>query len=189
LSHDGGNTTHLNVMDKDGNVVALTESIECFFGSGILVPEVGLLMNDEMHDFDPEPRRPNSIEPKKRPMSSMAPTILFKDGQPFLAVGSAGGPRIISSVMQTILNLVEFGMTLEQVVAAPRFHCQRGKITLEDGIGRSTLNALKRLGHKVDTKARRDLFFGGVQAAIFDSATKRYLGTADPRRDGIALAF
>jgi gamma-glutamyltranspeptidase/glutathione hydrolase len=189
FSHDGGNTAHLNVMDKDGNVVALTESIECFFGSGIFVPEVGLLMNDEMHDFDPEPGRPNSIEAKKRPMSSMAPTILFKDGQPFLAVGSAGGPRIISSVMQTILNVVEFRMTLEQAVAAPRFHCQRDKITLEDGIGRSTLNALKKLGHRVEMKARRDLFFGGVQAAMFDSARKRYVGTADPRRDGTALAF
>ena len=188
LSH-GSNTSHLNVMDKEGNVVALTESIECYFGSGILIPEVGLLMNDEMHDFDPEPGRLNSVEPKKRPLSSMGPTILFKDDRPYVALGGAGGPRIISSVVQTILNIVEFGMTLDQAVAAPRFHCQRDKVTVENGIRYNTLKALMTIGHRIETKPRNDLFFGGVQAAMSDSAQGVYLGTADPRRDGIALAF
>jgi len=188
-SHEGTSTTHLSVIDKEGNVIALTESIECLFGSGVLLPELGLLMNDQMHDFDPLPGRLNSVEPKKRPLSSMAPTIVFKDGQPWLALGSAGGPRIISSVLQVILNMVDFGMTLQQAVAAPRVHCQRDKIRVETEIPGPISNALRGLGHDVETTRTRDLFFGGIHAVSLDLASKTYHGTADPRRDGVALAF
>ena len=188
-SYEGSGTSHVSVLDKEGNAVALTESIECYFGSGVLVPEVGILMNDEMHDFDPTPGRSNSIQPRKRPMSSMAPTILFKDGRPSLVLGSAGGPRIISSVLQTIVNMVDFRMALQEAVAAPRFHCQGGRIVCEASIDPRTQNSLQRLGHKVQTRNAADLFFGGVHAIAFDHAHRSYTGTADPRRDGIALAI
>jgi len=188
-THDGTSTTHLSVMDRGGNVAALTESIECCFGSGILVPQVGVLMNDQMHDFDPHPGKLNSIEPKKRPLSSIAPTILFKDGRPHVALGSAGGARIISSVAQTIINLVEFGMKLPEAVAAPRFHCQRDMIILEREISGRALSDMRKLGHRIEIKRGPDLFFGGVHATGFDPANRTYVGTGDPRRDGIALAF
>jgi gamma-glutamyltranspeptidase/glutathione hydrolase len=188
-SHEGTSTTHLSVIDKEGDVVALTESIECFFGSGILVPELGVLMNDQMHDFDPLPGRLNSIEPKKRPLSSMSPTLIFKDGEPCLALGSAGGPRIISSVLQVILNMVDFGMTLQRAVAAPRVHCQRDKIRVETELPGPISKALREFGHDIEMTRNRDLFFGGIHAVSFDSASKTYHGAADPRRDGVALAF
>lgn len=187
--HEGTSTTHLSVIDEEGNAVAITESIECFFGSGILIPELGLLMNDQMHDFDPLPGRLNSIEPKKRPLSSMAPTLIFKDGKPWLVLGSAGGPRIISSVLQVILNMVDFGMTLQQAVAAPRVHWQRDKIRVETEIPGPISNALRGIGHDVEMTRTRDLFFGGIHAVSLDLASKTYHGTADPRRDGVALAF
>lgn len=187
--HEGTNTTHLTVLDKEGNVAALTESIECYFGSGILVPEVGVILNDEMHDFDPRPDRLNSVAPKKRPLSSMAPTILFRDGRPQMALGSAGGLRIISSVAQTIINIVEFGMTLPEAVTAPRFHRQADKIILEKEMRPAELAALTKLGHSVEIKRGPDLFYGGVHAVGFDPIKRKCIGTADPRRDGIALAF
>jgi gamma-glutamyltranspeptidase/glutathione hydrolase len=188
-AHGGSNTTHLSVMDREGNVVALTESIECYFGSGILIPQIGVLLNDQMHDFDPHPGELNSIEPGKRPLSSMSPTILFKEGRPCLALGSAGGPRIISSVAQTIINMVEFGMKLPEAVAAPRFHCQENTIILEKESSHSVSNDIRKFGHRIEVKRGPDLFFGGVHATHFDPAKKTFVGTADPRRDGIALAF
>jgi gamma-glutamyltranspeptidase/glutathione hydrolase len=189
FTNDGGSTTHLSVMDREGNVVAMTESIECYFGSGVLVPRLGVLMNDEMHDFDATPGNVNSIAPGKRPRSSMSPTIVFKGGEPRVVLGSAGGLRIVSSVLQTIINIIDFGMTLEQAVATPRFHVEGDKIILEETVGSRAQNALKRLGHKIEIKSSGDLFFGGVQAIAFEPSKNVFRGTADPRRDGAALAF
>lgn len=115
--------------------------------------------------------------------------ILFKDDRAHLALGSAGGPRIISSVAQTIINIVEFGMKLHQAIVAPRFHCQGDMIILErENSGRAS-NDMRKLGHGIEIRRGPDWFFGGVHAAGFDSTKKTYVGTADPRRDGIALAF
>jgi len=185
--HGGSGTSHLSVMDGEGNAVAMTESIECYFGSGILVPEVGILMNDEMHDFDPRAGRPNSILPGKRPMSSMSPTIIFKDGEPYLALGGAGGPRIISSVVETIVNLTDFGMSLSDALSTPRFHYERDTLILEEPVQPKTLGRLRKLGHYVETMRAHDLFFGGVHATMFDKGA--FIGAADPRRDGSALSF
>ena len=115
-----GQTTHYSVIDQYGNVVSYTTTIEQVFGSGIMVPEYGFLLNNELTDFDAEPGGANEVQPNKRPLSSMTPTIVFNDGQPVLTVGSPGGQTIITSVLQTILNTYEYDLSLEDALNEPR---------------------------------------------------------------------
>jgi gamma-glutamyltranspeptidase/glutathione hydrolase len=186
-------TSHLVVMDSDHNVVSMTESIECYFGSGVVAENTGIILNDTMHDFDPRSGQANSVAPWKIPMSSMSPTILLRGGKPFMAVGAAGASRIISSTLQTILNVVEFHIPLRRAVAAPRIHTQDSLLQMEKGIPRSTINELRGMGHVVET-GRRDalwragLYFGGVHSAVVKSDNIME-GGSDPRRDGVALGL
>jgi len=122
---EGTSTNHLTVVDRDGNVVAYTSTIEQIAGSGMAVPGYGFLLNNELTDFDPAPPANGSPDPNlpaggKRPRSSMAPTIVLRDGKPFLTVGSPGGATIITTVLQTLLNRIDFGMSLPDAIAAPR---------------------------------------------------------------------
>ncbi len=187
-SHDIGSTTHFCVADRKGNAVAATETVECYYGSGVTVPGLGILLNDEMHDFDVAPERPNSVAPLKRPVSSMSPTILLKDGVPSLILGASGSERIISSVFQVITNVVERGMGLPDALAAPRLHPQREGLMLEPGLPDSDIKRLEDLGWvpKVGEKPR--LFFGGVQAIFVDQGRGSVVGAADPRRRGEAVS-
>ena len=182
------NTSHLCVVDSDRNVVALTESIECYFGSGVVVPDTGIVLNDTMHDFDPRPGRLNSVGPEKIPMSSMSPTIVLRNGIPFLALGSAGSTRIVSSVLQTLLGVLEFDQPMEKAVGSPRVHIQGDEIEAESRISKASIDALQRMGHRVKSKRPRELYFGGVHAVMIGS-DNRVEGVADPRRDGIAFGY
>lgn len=184
---DRGSTSHFSVIDKKGNVIAVTETIECYYGSGVTIPGAGVIMNDEMHDFDVAPGRPNSIAPLKRPASSMTPTIVMKDDEPYLALGGAGSERIITSVFQTIRNVVEDNMSLNEAVACPRLHFARGTVELEQGDPESE-KALNGAGFKTHVWRRKDAYFGGVQAIMVDPETGRVSGAADPRRKGAAAA-
>lgn len=190
-SADASNTSHLTVIDAQGNVVALTESVECYFGSGVVVPGTGILLNDTMHDFEASPGRLNSVGPWKVPMSSMCPTLVMKDGRPFMAVGSAGATRIVSSVLQTILNILEFDMSAESAVGAPRIHTQGSLIQVERGIDSGSVEKLKGMGHSVELKqpSSARLYFGGVHVAVARSEKGELEGGADPRRDGTALGY
>jgi len=159
---DGGETTHYNVVDAQGNAVAVTYTLNEGYGNGITVPGLGFLLNDEMDDFTSKPGSPNAfglmqgeanaIQPGKRPLSSMTPTILTRDGKFFMAVGAPGGSRIISAVLQTILNVVDFGMNAQDAVDAPRIHhqWQPDKLYLEPGISPDTVALLKSRGYDVD---------------------------------------
>lgn len=182
-SHEGSQTSHLTVVDSAGNIVALTESIECYFGSGILLPEFDLFLNDTMHDFDPQPNTINSIKPLKRPRSAMSPTILLKDGEPFLALGGAGGLRITSSVLQVILNVTEHGMNIGEAMRSERIHYYDG-ILYSENLKPQTKAHLKSMGYTIDD-SKPDYFFGGVNAIQFSDG--KIEGAADPRRDGLAL--
>ncbi len=182
--HINSCTSHLSVIDSEGNVASVTESVECYFGSGVVVPNTGILLNDTMHDFDPKPGRLNSVGPGKIPMSSMSPTILLKDGRPLLAVGSAGGPRIPSSTLQALLNVTEFGMSVEDAVAAPRIHVKDTLVQVEGRIPPQTIAALRKMGHEVEVKRPTEIYFGGVHAAYSKLITGELEGGADPRRDG-----
>lgn len=158
----GGETTHYNVVDVAGNAVAVTYTLNDRYGSGITVPGLGFLLNDEMDDFTARPGAPNAfgliqgevnaIAPGKRPLSSMTPTIVARDGEFFLALGGPGGARIISAVLQVFLNVVDFAMNVQEAVDAPRVHhqWQPDTLFLEPGISPDTEAILRRMGHSID---------------------------------------
>lgn len=189
--YESGSTTSLSVMDKNGNMVAITKSINYFFGSGVVVPGTGVLMNNHMDDFVPKPGSVNSIEPGKRPLSSMSPTlVLDPEGKPFMTIGSPGATRIIGAVAEVISNVVDHKMSIQQATMAPRFfRMQSGDYNLEGRISINTKNALEKMGHKIVVKGDWDAYFGGVHSVVYDRKQKVLFGGADPRRDGQAAAY
>lgn len=191
----GSQTTHLSVIDGERNVAAVTESVECYFGSGVTVPGTGVVLNDTMHDFDPAPGGPNSIEPGKRPVSNMVPTLLLRDSEPYLVLGSAGSARIVTSTLQTILDVVDHSLDIKDAVAAPRFHYQgSGPIMMESRIGDAVRLALRADGYDTETpeyvqlRPGFDVYFGGVHAVMVGPRGE-LRAAADPRRWGAAAAF
>lgn len=189
--YESGSTTHLSVMDKDGNMVAITKTINYFFGSGVTIPGFGFIMNDEMDDFVATPGSVNSVEPGKRPLSSMSPTlVLDPKGRSFMAIGSPGATRIFPTVAQVISAVVDFGVPIQDAIMAPRvFQMASGNLNLE---GRYSINAyegLKKLGHTITVRGDYDAYFGGVHAVLYDYDKGLLYGGADPRRDGQAAAF
>lgn len=188
-AYEGAHTTHLSVIDKEGNMVALTQTIECFFGSGVVVPGLGFLLNDEMDDFDVEPGRANSPGPGKKPLSSMSPTLVLKDGKPFLSVGSPGGPRIITAVAQVLSNVIDHGMSIQEAIEAARIHADNESVYVESRIPEQVRQALEAKGQKVTVRKDYDLYFGGAQGVLFDAAKDEFHGGADPRRDGKAVGY
>ncbi|MDR3229916.1 MAG: gamma-glutamyltransferase [Synergistaceae bacterium] len=185
-------TTHFSVMDGAGNVVAWTWTINFFFGSGVFVPEYGFMLNDEMDDFSTNPESVNAPEPGKRPLSSMTPTIVLdRDGEPFMALGSPGATRIILAVAQVIMNAVDFGMSMDEAIEAPRlFNAlsgnKAGKLLIEAGVASSTLDVLKLRGHDVEGRPK-DLYFGGAQGIMRKNG--EFIGGADSRRNGVAAGY
>lgn len=185
-------TSHISVIDVEGNAVALTQTINYFFGSGVIVPEVGIIMNNEMDDFSTNPESPNAPEPGKTPLSSMSPTILEKDGETFMVLGSPGATRIFTAMAQIISNVIDFGMSMDEAIEAPRMHCYSsgGKampIYLENRIPVLTIEALKLLGNEVEIKGDYDLYFGGAQGIMLKNGV--LFGGGDSRRDGVAIGY
>lgn len=187
---ESGSTTHLSVMDRHGNMVSLTKSIGLLFGSGVLVPGTGVLLNDHMSDFTPKPGSPNSIEPGKRPLSSMSPALVLDPaGKPFMTLGSPGATRIFTTVAQVISHVVDFGLPLQEAITAPRwFQSNTGPLAVEGRLPRATREDLAARGHRLSPKGDWDPYFGGVQAVLLDGRAPLLVGGADPRRDGQAAA-
>ncbi len=194
---DDAGTTHLSTADAAGNAMAITETINTPFGSGITVPGTGIVLNNEMDDFSVAPNRPNTyglvdtrganaIAPGKRPLSSMTPTIVLRDGKLSLVTGSPGGPRIISSVLLSILNLVDYEMDVMASVSAPRIHhqWQPDALVVEPDVARDVLEGLRRRGHQVEAAPNH---WSSAQALHFDAASGWFTGGSDPRSDGLAL--
>jgi gamma-glutamyltranspeptidase / glutathione hydrolase len=188
---ESGSTTSMSVMDKDGNMVAITKSINYFFGSGVLVPGTGFIMNDHMDDFVLKPGSVNSIEPGKRPLSSMSPSLMLDpQGRSFMTIGSPGATRIFPTVAQVISNVVDYNMPLQDAIMAPRyFQMASGALNVEGRVSLNTYNKLGPLGHTVTIRNDWDAYFGGVHAVLFNYKTKMLMGGADPRRDGQAAAY
>lgn len=190
-------TTHLCVLDEDGNAVSLTATINTGFGSGVVVPGTGILLNNEMDDFVTNPSganyfgligsAANEIAPGKRPLSSMAPTIVSRNGKPFLIVGAAGGPRIITAVVQTISNLIDYNMQLQAALDFPRVHqqWQPDKLYLEDGFPIDATIELQRRGHNISYGG----FWSAVTAIQVDTAAGLIYGATDSRMDGSAAGY
>lgn len=168
---ESSETTHFSIVDAQGNAVSLTYTLNGTYGNGVTVPGLGFLLNNEMDDFAAKPGAPNmfglvqgeanAIAPDKRPLSSMTPTILLRDGKLFMILGGPGGGRIITSVLQTILNVVDFGLNIQDAVDRPRFHHQwrPDKLTMEPGFSPDTLALLERRGHSVETTAPASSIF------------------------------
>ncbi|MBU2534534.1 MAG: gamma-glutamyltransferase family protein, partial [Alphaproteobacteria bacterium] len=183
-----GHTTHLSVMDKDGNMVALTQTLGTFFGSGIVAE--GVLLNCGMSNFS-KTAAVNIIEPGKQPRSSISPTVILKDNHPLMVLGSPGASRIITTVVELIVNAIDFGMGVQQLNETPRFYCQKYEdhLFLEGGISSEVKSKLEKMGHDVRAYSTLDLFFGGAQVVAQDTLTGDICGSADPRRGGQAGGF
>jgi gamma-glutamyltranspeptidase/glutathione hydrolase len=189
--YESGSTTHFSVMDKAGNMVAVTKTINMFFASGVAVPGTGIIMGDDMDDFDVKPGSVNSIQPGKRMLSSMSPTlILDPQGRPFMAIGSPGATRIIPTVAQVISNVIDRGMPIQVAINAPRlFQSRSGNLSMEGRYSMNAYNGVKALGHEVTVSGDYDSAFGGVHAVLYDHVAKILYGGADPRRDGKAAGY
>jgi gamma-glutamyltranspeptidase / glutathione hydrolase len=189
--YESGSTTHFSVMDKAGNVVAVTKSINYFFGSGVVIPGTGFIMNNHMDDFTFKPGTANSIEPGKRPLSSMSPTmVLDPQGRAFMTIGSPGATRIIPTVAQVISAVIDHGVAIQDAIMAPRvFRMASGPMQIEGRVPPAVVAELKAMGHEVNVRAEWDAYFGGVHAIVYDYAKGVLRGGADPRRDGQAAAY
>lgn len=192
--HEGRNTTHFSVADKDGNVVSNTYTLNLAYGTGIVAKGTGILLNNEMDDFSAKPGVANSygliggmanaIEPGKRPLSSMTPTIVFKDGKPLLATGSPGGSRIITTVLQVISNVIDHRMNVAAATAAPRFHHQwrPDYLRMEPGFSIDTTRLLEKRGHVI----KPSWPMGSTQSIMM--RPDGFAGASDPRRrDALTL--
>ena len=205
--HEGSNTTHYSIVDKFGNAVSVTYTLNDWFGARVTVPRTGVLLNNEMDDFTAKLGVPNlyglvqgqanAIAPGKRPLSSMSPTIVTQGGKPVMVLGTPGGSRIITAVVHTLLNLIDYGMNVQEAVDATRFHQQWLPATtnLENfALSPDTRKLLEAMGHT----------FAGPQpanhvAAILVGAPSlggkpvgrnRFYGANDPRRNsGLALGY
>ena len=184
-----GNTTHLVVVDSMGNLLSLTQSINYFFGSGVMVPEMGVLLNNHMADFSTDANGAKAMAPLRRPPSNMAPTIVRKDGKPVLIIGSPGGARIAPTLAQVLIAILDFGIPLHEALNAPRFFPAGKTLVVETRIADSTLAALKAKGWKPYPYGTINAYFGGVHAIQFDPDARLWIGAADPRRDGVPAGF
>jgi gamma-glutamyltranspeptidase/glutathione hydrolase len=182
---ENGQTTHFVVVDGWSNLVCCSTTIESWFGTGITVPGYGFLLNNELTDFDPNPGSANQARPFARPASSMVPTLILREGQPLLALGSPGGPTIVGAVLQVILSVIDDGLSLQAAIEAPRFFAKDyPRMTWEQGLPQETLAGLVELGHQ---PADEPAIIGCVQAAMRDPASEQWTAAADPRRDGAVI--
>ncbi|MDJ0930471.1 gamma-glutamyltransferase [Breoghania sp.] len=190
LPYESNQTTHFSVIDKEGNAVSNTYTLNFSYGVGFMAKGTGVLLNNELDDFSAKPGTPNAyglidgeanaVGPRKRPLSSMSPTIVFKDGKAWLVTGSPGGSRIITTVLQVILNVVDHGTNIAEANAAPRVHHQwlPDELRVEDGLSPDTLRLLRDMGYEIAVKNT----MGSTQSIMADQGI--LMGASDPRTEG-----
>ncbi|MEL6963402.1 MAG: gamma-glutamyltransferase [Pseudomonadota bacterium] len=188
--YESHETTHFSVVDADGNAVANTYTLNFSYGTGLVADGTGILLNNELDDFSAKPGVPNAygliggdanaVEPRKRPLSSMSPTLVLKDGKPFLVTGSPGGSRIITTTLQVIMNVIDHGMNVAEATYAPRVHHQwlPDELRVEEGLSLDTVRLLEQLGQKVVVKNA----MGSTQSIMVTD--EGLYGASDPRRAG-----
>ncbi|HCC44023.1 MAG TPA: gamma-glutamyltransferase [Gammaproteobacteria bacterium] len=197
---EGLETTHFSVLDKDGLMVALTTTLNSSYGNKIVVPGTGMLLNNEMDDFSAKPNtenqfqllgaEANAIAPNKRMLSSMTPTLVTRQGKPFLITGSPGGSTIITTTLQVILNIIDHGMSIEDAVSVPRFHHQwkPDRILYERfAFSPDTIRELQARGHNNLTEANWGRGIGDANSILFKDGVMQ--GVKDPRAEGMAVGF
>jgi gamma-glutamyltranspeptidase/glutathione hydrolase len=183
------NTTQLGVMDIDGNTVSLTITLSSLFGTGQTVEGGGFMLNNEMQNFNSDPGHPNSLQPHKRVVTSLVPTIIAKEGHPVYTLGTPGGDLIISTVAQVIVNLLDFNMALDEAVYAPRMFSifTQRELEIENRFSEKSYQLLETLGHDVKRQDGFRAYFGAVQSIMLDSQQRRLIGCSDLRRSGAAV--
>ncbi len=184
-----GSTTHLSVIDAEGNAVAITQTLGNFFGCGVVIPGTGILFNNQMKNFAKKPGVANALEPGKRMRSTQAPTIITRDGNVIMVVGTPGAYRIITTMVQIIVNNIDYGMSLWDAVDAARFSARHSfsGLRLEKRFPAETRSQLRARGHQLELYDEWDLYFGGVHAIVRDPVSKVMMGSADRRRDGVVM--
>jgi gamma-glutamyltranspeptidase/glutathione hydrolase len=205
--HEGINTTHYSIVDNQGNAVAVTYTLNELFGARVIAANTGILLNDEMDDFTVKPGVPNlyglvqgqanSISPGKRPLSSMSPTIISRDGKPFMVIGAAGGSRIITVIVHCILNVIDYGMNIQEAIDAPRFHQQwLPDTTNVDAFALSpdTRKILIAMGHRLGDSQpaghATGILVGAPSLSGKPRGNERFYGANDSRRGtGLALGY
>jgi gamma-glutamyltranspeptidase / glutathione hydrolase len=201
--HEGPHTTHYSVVDADGDAVAVTTTINAWFGSQVTADGLGFLLNDEMDDFSAKPGVPNAdgliqgaanaIGPGKRPLSSMTPTIVVRNGKPFLVLGSPGSSKIITTVANVLMGVVDYGMNIQEAVNAPRFHNQwlPDVVNVEKWFSPDTITALQKMGHHVQIGLREEGggYWSDAECIEIDVKTGDRLGASDGRNNGKAVGY
>jgi gamma-glutamyltranspeptidase / glutathione hydrolase len=196
-------TTHYSVVDPDGNAVAVTTTLNDSFGSRVTAEGLGFLLNDEMDDFAAKPGAPNlyglvqgpanAIGPGKRPLSSMTPTIVLQDGKLFLVVGSPGGSRIITTVANILMGVLDYGMNIQEAVNAPRFHHQwlPDVVAVEQWFSPDTVRLLEQMGHQIESSSHqsREPYWSDGECIAINLKTGERLGASDARNNGKAVGF
>jgi len=202
--HESTHTTHYSVVDADGNATAVTTTINDWFGSRVTAAGLGFIMNDEMDDFSAKAGAPNgdgliqsaanAIGPGKRPLSSMTPTIVLKDGKLFLVLGSPGSSRIITTVELAIMGVVDYGMNIQEAIDAPRFHQQwmPDVLFVESWFSPDTIHALEKMGYKIVGGQDKDSpwsYWSDAECIAIDPQTGERLGASDGRNNGKAVGY
>jgi gamma-glutamyltranspeptidase/glutathione hydrolase len=203
--HESNHTTHYSVMDADGNAVAVTTTINDWFGSRVTAEGLGFLLNDEMDDFSSKPGVPNgdgliqssvnAIGPGKRPLSSMTPTIVVRDGKTVMVLGSPGSSKIITTVANVLMGVVDYGMNIQEAVNAPRFHNQwmPDVVNVEQWSSPDTINLLQHMGYNVEIGLHYGTYFApywsDAECIAVDAKTGERLGASDVRDGGRAVGY
>jgi gamma-glutamyltranspeptidase/glutathione hydrolase len=200
--YESTETTHYSVYDSYGNAVSTTTTINSSFGSGIVVEGAGFLLNNEMDDFSGKPgvmnqfgllgTEANSIQPEKRMLSSMTPTIILKDGNPFVVIGSPGGSQIITTVLQVVLNCIDFDMNIREAIEAQRIHHQwmPDSIFYEPGaLTEEVKKELTEMGYRFWDADVETRIIGIAEGIMIDQKNKIIYGASDPRGGGLAAGY
>jgi len=203
--HESNHTTHYSVMDAEGNAVSVTTTINDWFGSRVTAEGLGFLLNDEMDDFSSKPGVPNAdgliqssvnaIGPGKRPLSSMTPTIVVRDGKTFMVLGSPGSSKIITTVANVLIGVVDYGMNIQEAVNAPRFHNQwmPDVVNVEQWFSPDTVNALQHMGYNVEIGlhygTNLEPYWSDAECIAVDAKTGERLGASDVRNGGKAVGY
>lgn len=206
-TREGSNTTHYSIVDRDGNIASVTYTLNEWFGARVMAPGTGVLMNNEMDDFTVKPGVPNAyglvqgvangIEPGKRPLSSMSPTIVSKEGKALMVLGTPGGSRIITAVLHTLINVIDYGMNIQEAVDAPRFHQQwLPETTAAEpwALSPDTVERLQAMGHRLTGRQPANhvaaILIGAPSLEGKPVGRNRFYGANDPRRHtGLALGW
>ena len=185
-----GNTTAIVVSDKEGNMIAVTKSLNWYFGSAVTVPDYGFVLNNHMRSFSYEKKSPNFMGASKRPVSSMTPVLVFHNDSPYMAISSPGASKIIAAVSQVICNVIDYDFDITTAVNLPRaVNYNGGKLYAERRIPESVQDELTELGHRVSISSKEfNSSYGGVQAIVIDKNGLMH-GASDPRRGGQAVAY